>query len=101
MADQTEAPAELLAFAERLADAAGAVIAPCFRKRLDVDLKADDSPVTRNNLGFCLTRVGDLDGAREQFEAALSVDPNNARAKEQLATLEQVAEGLTKAGLLS
>ena len=32
--------------AERLADAAGAVIAPYFRSKIAIDQKADDSPVT-------------------------------------------------------
>ena len=39
-------PARLLAFAEQLADAAGAVITPYFRSKIAVDQKADDSPVT-------------------------------------------------------
>ncbi|MGI9435723.1 MAG: histidinol-phosphatase [Geminicoccaceae bacterium] len=36
----------LLAFAGRIADAAGAVIKPYFRSKIAVDQKADDSPVT-------------------------------------------------------
>ena len=35
-----------IAFANRLADASGAVIGRYFRRPVDVDLKADDSPVT-------------------------------------------------------
>ena len=35
-----------LAFAERVADAAGAVIKPYFRSKITVDQKADESPVT-------------------------------------------------------
>ena len=46
MGDTTIEPVELLAFAEKLADAAGAVIAPYFRSKITVDQKADDSPVT-------------------------------------------------------
>ncbi len=39
-------PKTFLAFAERLADAAGEVIRPYFRSRIAVDQKVDDSPVT-------------------------------------------------------
>jgi inositol-phosphate phosphatase/L-galactose 1-phosphate phosphatase/histidinol-phosphatase len=39
-------PASYVALAERLADAAGPVIARHFRTRVDIDDKADDSPVT-------------------------------------------------------
>ncbi|MGI9421092.1 MAG: histidinol-phosphatase [Geminicoccaceae bacterium] len=39
-------PSELLAFAEKLAEAAGAVITPYFRSNIAVDQKVDDSPVT-------------------------------------------------------
>ena len=39
-------PARLLAFAEQLADAAGAIIAPYFRTRIAIDQKIDDTPVT-------------------------------------------------------
>lgn len=46
MIDAAAEPARLLAFAERLADAAGAVIAPYFRSKIAIDQKADDSPVT-------------------------------------------------------
>lgn len=46
MTDVTPEPARLLAFAEQLADAAGAVIAPYFRSKITIDQKADDSPVT-------------------------------------------------------
>src|SRR3546814_8516856 len=38
--------ADLIAFANRLADAAGVAIRPHFRTRLDVEAKADASPVT-------------------------------------------------------
>ena len=38
--------ADLIAFAESLADAAGAAIRPFFRQRFDVETKADASPVT-------------------------------------------------------
>src|SRR3546814_16506623 len=37
--------ADLIAFANRLADAAGVAIRPHFRTRLDVEAKADASPV--------------------------------------------------------
>src|SRR5271156_1620513 len=37
---------ELIAVAERVADAAGAVIRPFFRAGVAADLKSDDSPVT-------------------------------------------------------
>ncbi|MGI9508800.1 MAG: histidinol-phosphatase [Geminicoccaceae bacterium] len=47
MIDVSPEPTRLLAFAEQLADAAGAVIAPYFRsKKIAVDQKADESPVT-------------------------------------------------------
>src|ERR1043165_2065589 len=39
-------PAAYVALAARLADAAGPVIARHFRTRVDIDDKADDSPVT-------------------------------------------------------
>lgn len=39
-------PQTFLAFAERLADAAGEVVKPYFRSRITIDHKADDSPVT-------------------------------------------------------
>ncbi len=39
-------PESLLAFAGRLADAAGEVIRPYFRSKIAIDQKADDSPVT-------------------------------------------------------
>lgn len=45
-ADGTPDPVELLGFAERLADAAGEVIAPYFRSKIAVDQKVDDTPVT-------------------------------------------------------
>jgi inositol-phosphate phosphatase / L-galactose 1-phosphate phosphatase / histidinol-phosphatase len=40
-------PARLVAFANRLADASGAVIRPYFRAGIVVDLKGDGSPVTK------------------------------------------------------
>jgi len=40
-------PQRLLAFANRLADASGAVIRPYFRAGVGVDLKGDGSPVTK------------------------------------------------------
>jgi len=40
-------PRRLLAFANRLADASGAVIRPYFRAGVGVDIKGDGSPVTR------------------------------------------------------
>lgn len=40
-------PRALVSFAERLADAAGEVIRPCYRAFGTVEHKADDSPVTR------------------------------------------------------
>jgi fructose-1,6-bisphosphatase/inositol monophosphatase family enzyme len=40
-------PARLIAFANRLADASGAVIRPYFRSGIVVDLKGDGSPVTK------------------------------------------------------
>jgi inositol-phosphate phosphatase/L-galactose 1-phosphate phosphatase/histidinol-phosphatase len=46
MADGPLQTDDLLAFAERLADAAGAVIKPYFRSKIAVDQKVDDSPVT-------------------------------------------------------
>jgi len=46
MGDTPIEPTRLLAFAEQLADAAGAVIAPYFRSKIAIDQKADDSPVT-------------------------------------------------------
>lgn len=45
MVEQSEL-VEYRALAERLADAAGAAIRPYFRQPIDVDLKADRSPVT-------------------------------------------------------
>ena len=38
---------ELAAFAERLADASGPIARGYFRSGLNIDIKADDSPVTR------------------------------------------------------
>ena len=46
MGNKTLEPVRLLAFAERLADAAGAVITPYFRSTITVDQKVDDTPVT-------------------------------------------------------
>ncbi len=46
MVDAAADPVRLLGFAERLADAAGGVIAPYFRSKITIDQKADDSPVT-------------------------------------------------------
>ncbi|MDH3660812.1 MAG: histidinol-phosphatase [Alphaproteobacteria bacterium] len=46
MSEASIEPAEFLVFAERLADAAGAVITPYFRSRIAIDQKADASPVT-------------------------------------------------------
>jgi inositol-phosphate phosphatase/L-galactose 1-phosphate phosphatase/histidinol-phosphatase len=46
MAQPADDPTALLAFAEEVADAAGQVIRPYFRKRIAVDQKVDDSPVT-------------------------------------------------------
>ncbi len=46
MTSNTGDPNEFLAFAERLADAAGAVIKPYFRSKITIDHKADESPVT-------------------------------------------------------
>jgi inositol-phosphate phosphatase / L-galactose 1-phosphate phosphatase / histidinol-phosphatase len=40
-------PQRLLAFADRLADASGAVIRPYFRTGIGVDIKGDGSPVTK------------------------------------------------------
>jgi inositol-phosphate phosphatase/L-galactose 1-phosphate phosphatase/histidinol-phosphatase len=40
-------PDRLLAFADRLADASGAVIRPYFRSGVGVDIKGDGSPVTK------------------------------------------------------
>ena len=42
----TDEQAELLAFAHRLAEVSAAVIRPYFRNGLQVELKADESPVT-------------------------------------------------------
>jgi tetratricopeptide (TPR) repeat protein len=38
----------------------------------------------RNNLGVILARSGDMEGAIEQFEAALRADPSNSAARENL-----------------
>ena len=46
MSDAIIDPVRLLAFAERLADAAGAVITPYFRSNVAIDQKVDDTPVT-------------------------------------------------------
>ncbi len=46
MTSSADEPSEFLAFAERLADTAGAVIKPYFRSKITIDQKADDSPVT-------------------------------------------------------
>ncbi|MEM8951848.1 MAG: histidinol-phosphatase [Pseudomonadota bacterium] len=46
MGDATLEPDRLLAFAEQIADTAGAVISPYFRSTIAVDQKVDDTPVT-------------------------------------------------------
>ncbi|MGI9499296.1 MAG: histidinol-phosphatase [Geminicoccaceae bacterium] len=46
MDDTVVDAARLLAFAEQLADAAGAVITPYFRSGIAIDQKVDDTPVT-------------------------------------------------------
>ena len=46
MEDPAVEPARLLDFAKRLVDAAGDVITPYFRSKIEIDQKLDDSPVT-------------------------------------------------------
>jgi Tfp pilus assembly protein PilF len=42
-----------------------------------------------NNLGIARMRVGDYDGAREAFEAALSINPEHSRARQNLQSLTE------------
>ena len=51
-----------------------------------VSLKPD-SVTARINLGFVLTRLGDRQGAAEQFEEALRIEPNRVNAHYNLAVL--------------
>jgi len=46
MVETSTGQVKILAFAEQLADAAGAIIKPYFRTKIAIDQKADDSPVT-------------------------------------------------------
>lgn len=43
--------------------------------------------VTHNNIGLCLKLLGDIDGATEHFERALSLNPHYERAKKELEEL--------------
>ena len=55
-----------------------------FRKAVDANR---DSAAARVNLGAALTQLGDLDGAVEQFEAALRIEPAKANAHYDLAVI--------------
>jgi hypothetical protein len=50
-------------------------------------MSADQLPLGHNNLGIALYRTGELDSAREEFRAALSLDPNLNQARQNLSRL--------------
>ena len=47
-----------------------------------------------NNLGFARQQAGDLRGAREAYERAIALDPQDYRAQVNLGTLEAEAAGV-------
>jgi len=45
-----------------------------------------------NNLGIALAELGDVEGARREFEAVLKIDPENGSAKANLEHLKELDE---------
>ena len=48
------------------------------------------SPFAHNNLGIALVQLGDREGARREFLAALAIDATDANARRNLAILQQL-----------
>jgi Flp pilus assembly protein TadD len=52
-----------------------------------------DLPQAHNNLGIALAELGNLEGARREFETVLRLDPANRSAKSNLERLNQRTDG--------